>query len=337
MRDRGHSRCHAMTALGNFGRRQEVSDRNPPDTEGAYFSAHDDIDAVVFSGGGARCFWQAGFWRAVKDALPSPAVVAAVSGGAALATILFAGGWSRFFPRFLELAASSGGNLQLGNLLRWRRVFPHPRISRDSFLHSVSLPGLERLCEGPDLRIVISHPPRLLGAWLGSVAAAAVCGIEKGLTKRLCPLWVGNLGFRTSVVRARDCSTPEELVHAIFQSSAAPPVFPVTRRNGRPALDGGLTPPEPYGDLDRTWQPFPSRPCTRVRRRCRLPISASLLTRPHRAAGQPAPTTARRRAPARSTARTRSPASAGGPSAPPPWRRGCRSGSTPACGARNPP
>ena len=229
-----------MTALGYFDRRHETSDRNPTGTEGAHFSARDDIDSVVFSGGGARCFWQAGFWRAVKHALPSPSVVAAVSGGAALATILFAGGWSRFFPRFLELAASSSGNMQLGNLLRWRRVFPHPRISRDSFLHSVSLPGLERLCEGPDLRIVISHPPRLLGAWLGSVAAAAVCEIEKGLTKRLCLLWVGNLGFRTSVVRARDCSTPEELVHAIFQSSAAPPIFPVTRRNGRPALDGGL-------------------------------------------------------------------------------------------------
>ena len=199
-----------------------------------------DVDAVVFSGGGARCFWQAGFWQAVQSARPRPAAVAAVSGGAALATILFAGGWSRFFPRFLELAASSKGNMQLGNLLRRRRVFPHPRISRDSFLHSVSLRGLERLCEGPDLRIVISHPPRLLGAWFGSVAAAAVHEIEKGLTRRQCPQWVKNLGFRTSVVRARDCATPEELVHVIFQSSAAPPIFPVTRRYGRPALDGGL-------------------------------------------------------------------------------------------------
>ena len=164
----------------------------------------------------------------------------AVSGGAALAAILFAGGWPRFFPRFLELVASSKGNVQLGNLLRRLPVFPHPRISRDSFLHSVSLQGLERLCAGPDFRIVISHPPRPLGAGLGALVAAAVYEIEKHLTERLCSRWLTGLGFRTTTVRARDCRTPEELVHAIFQSSAAPPVFPVTRRDGRPALDGGL-------------------------------------------------------------------------------------------------
>ena len=64
--------------------------------------------------------------------------------------------------------------------------------------------------------------------------------MEKGLTKRLCPRWIKNLGFHTSMVKTRECSTPEGLVHVIFQSSAAPPMFPVTFRNGRPALDGGL-------------------------------------------------------------------------------------------------
>ena len=68
----------------------------------------------------------------------------------------------------------------------------------------------------------------------------AVYEVEKRLTKPLSPRWVKDLGFHTSMVRARDCGTPEELVHAIFQSSAAPPVFPVTLRNGHPALDGGL-------------------------------------------------------------------------------------------------
>ena len=229
-----------MTSLDDFLRRYKSSGASPSAPRDALPPGQGDIDAVVFSGGGARCFWQAGFWRAVQAVLPRPDVVAAVSGGAALATILFAGGWSRFFPKFLELTAASNGNVQLGNLLRRRPVFPHPRISRDSFLHSVSLTGLKRLCAGPDLRIVISHPPRLLGAGLGALMATAVHGLEKRLTSRVCPHWVSALGFHTSVVKARDCNSPEELVHAVFQSSAAPPVFPVTRRNGRPALDGGL-------------------------------------------------------------------------------------------------
>ena len=216
-----------------------------------------DIDAVVFSGRGARCFWQAGFWQSVKASLPRPAVVGAVSGGAAVAAVLFAGGgWPRFFPRFIELVASNKGNVQLGNLLLRQPMFPHAAISRDSFLHSVSLRGLERLCTGLDFRIVISHPPRLLGAVLGSAVAATVDELEKRVTRPLCRCWVKVLGFHTCVVRARDCRTPEELVHAIFQSSAAPPFFPVTRRNGNPAIDGGLVENVPLSTVAECRRPL---------------------------------------------------------------------------------
>ena len=203
-----------------------------------------DIDCVVFSGGGARCFWQAGFWETVRFALPRPRVVSAASGGAAIAAILFSGGWARFFPRFLELAADNPGNFRLGNLLRSTPVFPHPGISRDSFLHSVPARALQRLRGGPDLRIVVSHPPRWLGAWFGpwiaALVAAGVNELETFLTRRTIRRWVRSLGFETSVIRARECADPEALVHAIFQSSTAPPVFPVTRRAGRAALDGAL-------------------------------------------------------------------------------------------------
>ena len=199
-----------------------------------------DIDAVVFSGGGARCFWQAGFWEAVRSALPVPTAVSAVSGGAAVAAILFAGGWSRFFEKFLELAASSDRNFRLGNFLRRLPVFPHPAISRQSFLYAVSTLALDALRAGPDFRIVISHPPRLLGARLGAILGVATGEIEKRLTGRLSSRWVRGLGFGSSVVRARECDTPDALVHAVLQSSTAPPIFPVSRRNGNLALDGGL-------------------------------------------------------------------------------------------------
>ena len=199
-----------------------------------------DIDAVVFSGGGARCFWQAGFWEAVRTALPPPTAISAVSGGAAVAAILFAGGWSRFYAKFLELAASNQRNVHLRNFLRRRPVFPHPAISRESFLHSVSARALQALRAGPDFRIVIAHPPLLLGARLAALLAVAAEEMEKRLTGRTISRWVRRLGFHSSVVKARECDTPEALVHAILQSSSAPPMFPVTRRNGHPALDGAL-------------------------------------------------------------------------------------------------
>ena len=199
-----------------------------------------EIDAVVFSGGGARCFWQAGFWEAVRSALPVPSAVSGVSGGAAVATILLAGGWSRFYGKFLDLAARNRRNVHYRNLLRRRSVFPHPAISRESFLHSVSAQALHVLRAGPDLRIVIAHPPRLLGARLATMFAVVVDEMEKRLTRRVVSRWVSRLGFESSVVRARDCDTPETLVRAVLQSSTASPMFPVTRRQGRVALDGAL-------------------------------------------------------------------------------------------------
>ena len=199
-----------------------------------------DIDAVVFSGGGARCFWQAGFWETVKSALPVPTAVSGVSGGAAVAAILFAGGWSRFYPKFLDLAARNRRNVDFLNLLRRRPVFPHQSISRESFLHSVSARALQVLRSGPDLRVVISHPPRLLGARLAALLAVVVDEMERRMTRSAISQWVRRLGFDSSIVRARECVTPETLVHAILQSSAAPPMFPVTCRDGRVALDGAL-------------------------------------------------------------------------------------------------
>ena len=64
--------------------------------------------------------------------------------------------------------------------------------------------------------------------------------MEKRLTGRTISDWVQRLGFHSSIVRARECDTPEALVHAVLQSSSAPPMFPITRRNGRAALDGAL-------------------------------------------------------------------------------------------------
>ena len=76
--------------LAIVARRHETPDRDPSGGHGAIPSGPGNIDAVVFSGGGVRCFWQAGFWQAVQASLPRPAVVASVGGGAALAAVLFA-------------------------------------------------------------------------------------------------------------------------------------------------------------------------------------------------------------------------------------------------------
>jgi len=54
--------------------------------------AESRYDAVVFAGGGCRCFWQVGFFQAVATELDlRPTQVAGVSAGAAMACMLFSG------------------------------------------------------------------------------------------------------------------------------------------------------------------------------------------------------------------------------------------------------
>jgi predicted patatin/cPLA2 family phospholipase len=44
------------------------------------------FDQIVLAGGGNRCWWQAGFWNALNEAIPQhPTKIVAVSAGAATA------------------------------------------------------------------------------------------------------------------------------------------------------------------------------------------------------------------------------------------------------------
>ena len=84
----------------------------PPAARGPY-------DAVVFAGGGCRCFWQAGFWAEAAPALGlAPRVVGAVSAGAAFASAIFAGEAEQVIEEFSGRVAANARNFYPGNALR---------------------------------------------------------------------------------------------------------------------------------------------------------------------------------------------------------------------------
>ena len=203
-------------------------------------SSSSPFDAVVFSGGGCRCFWQAGFWATAAPALGiAPRVVSAVSAGSAVACAALAGRIEAVLEDFERRAAENERNLYPRN---WRcedPVFPHERMYRATILSTIDSAAFEALRRGPELRILVARPPRWLGGRSGFAVGALAYQLDR-LAQRVHPIWGRRVGFLPEVIPVSDCETPDELASLILQSSCTPPLTPLYRRDGRAVLDGGL-------------------------------------------------------------------------------------------------
>ncbi len=207
-----------------------------------------DFDAVVFAGGGCRCFWQAGFWTVAAPALGlAPRWVAAVSAGSAFACAALTDSIERVRKDFQRRVEANPRNAYWRNALRGEPVFPQERIYRATILDNTDEDLLARLHAGPELRILVARGPARLGPWAGLGAAAVAHGVERALPSRIHAVWGRRLGFRPEGVPVRRCRTPEALADLILHSSCTPPFTAAHRRDGRLVLDGGLLDNAPVG------------------------------------------------------------------------------------------
>jgi predicted acylesterase/phospholipase RssA len=198
------------------------------------------FDAVVFAGGGCRCFWQAGFWSIIEPALGlAPDIVVGVSAGAAFACAAVAGRIEAVVEEFARRAAANARNVYLANLLKPSPVFPHENIYRSTILACLDTAAFARLQQGPDLRILIARPPASLGAGSGFVAGALAHVLDRR-ESRVHGRWGKRFGFEAEAVSVRTCPGVEALADLILHSSCAPPLVPLYRRGERIVLDGGL-------------------------------------------------------------------------------------------------
>jgi len=203
--------------------------------------AASNFDAVVFAGGGCRCFWQVGFWQIAAPALEiRPQNVVAVSAGAAMACMALADLVGEGIATFKARVGANPRNVYLRNVLNGDPVFPHARLYRAAMREHLTDAVLERLRNGPEIRVVISRHPSWLGPRSAVLAALAVYFAGQVRGDRLhCDL-AQRAGFTAEAVSVRRCSTPDDLVDLILQSSCTPPFTPVYVRDGRTVLDGGL-------------------------------------------------------------------------------------------------
>ena len=210
------------------------------------------FDAVVFAGGGSRCFWQLGFWQVVAPRLGLDDTVrraAGVSAGSAMACASLLDRCRQTLELFCDACAQNPQNVYPSRLVWGGRVFPHERMYRRAVVTVVDADALTRLQRGPDLRIVYGHPPGLLGARAGLLWGLACYLAERRAGDPVHGGLALRAGFSSAAESVRSCRTPEELADLILASSCTPPFTGVYHRSGRPVVDGSLVDSAPVSAL----------------------------------------------------------------------------------------
>jgi hypothetical protein len=202
------------------------------------------FDQIVLAGGGNRCWWQAGFWNALNEAIPQqPTKIVAVSAGAATACLFSArpgdegAQWGLNY--YAKALASVSSNIDWKNLFSTDPLFPHYLLYRAA-LENILGGGFERIQEGPEILIGLAKTPGYLSPTLSILMGLLAYQLEKKLKRPLDPTSGKQLGFSRLFVSSKSCANIDELIETILQSSCTPPFTPVMYRDGQAILDGGL-------------------------------------------------------------------------------------------------
>ena len=212
------------------------------------------FDAVVFAGGGNRCYWQGGFYETVAPRLRlMPRLVVGASAGAFAATYSLLGigpqarGW---------VYDGCGPHLKNFDVAAWRRgepLCPVGPLYRELLARTIDEAALARLNAIADLQVAVTRMPRGVPALAGALLGIGAYQLEKHLLHPVHPRFGRALGFRAAFVSARALSGARQMHDLLIASSGVPPFMPVTLVNGEPAFDGGLVdnvPVEPLAPIE---------------------------------------------------------------------------------------
>jgi len=212
------------------------------------------FDAMVFAGGGNRCYWQGGFYEAVADRIAlAPSLVVGASAGAFAATYSLLEVGAEVRRSVIDACGPHLKNFDLAAHRRGEPLCPVGPMYAALLAQTIDAPALARLHTITDLRIAISRLPRRLSPAVGAAIGIGAYQLEKRLFHPVHPRFGRALGFRSEFVTVRQLTTPEELRTTLIASGGVPPFMPVTRVGGVPAFDGGLVdnvPVEPLRNLE---------------------------------------------------------------------------------------
>jgi len=198
-------------------------------------------DAIVFAGGGNRCYWQGGFYEAAAERLGlEPRLVVGASAGAFAATYSLLG----LGPEVRRsVIGACGSHLKNFDFAAWRQgepLCPVGSMYQELLDATVDAAALERINAITDFRIAYSRLPRRLSPKLGAAIGIGAYQLEKRLFHPVHPRFGRALGFRGGFVSTRNLNDPQLMREALIASGGIPPFMPVTLIDGEPAFDGGL-------------------------------------------------------------------------------------------------
>jgi predicted patatin/cPLA2 family phospholipase len=200
------------------------------------------FDAIVFAGGGNRCYWQQGFWEAAAPRLElRPRRVVGASAGAFQAAVALLGIGSEVRKIVIEgTLTEKPPNFDLKALMRGKHAFPVAGAYRglmEAVFTEVRRDNLEAMT---DFQIAIAHPPEKLPTSVSIALGLAAYQIEKKLKAPVHPTSGRALGFQPAFISLKELATPADFIATLMASAGVPPIMPLTRINGRYAVDGGL-------------------------------------------------------------------------------------------------
>lgn len=208
-------------------------------------------DAIAFSGGGNRCYWQGGFYEAASEKLDlkAPLMTAVSAGSFALSYSLLGIG-----PRVRELVITAcGPHLRNIDFAGWRAgkpLYPVGAMYLDLLRNVFDDAALKRLQSIADIRVAVARLPRGVPPMLGAALGIGAYQIEKKLFHPVHPTFGRKLGIKQEFVGVRDLRHAPELHDLIVASGGVPPFMPITKIGGRPAFDGGLVDNVPVAPLE---------------------------------------------------------------------------------------
>jgi hypothetical protein len=206
------------------------------------------FDAVVFAGGGNRCYWQGGFYEAAAPRLRlNPKLVVGASAGAFAAAYSLLGIGPDARKRVYD---GCGPHLKNFDVAAWRRGEP---LYNELLAQTIDDAALARLNAIADLRIAVTRMPRGVPPLIGAMLGIGAYQLEKHLLQPVHPRFGRALGFRAEFIPGRTLGGARDIHDVLMASSGVPPFMPVTLVHGMPAFDGGLVdnvPVEPLQPIE---------------------------------------------------------------------------------------
>lgn len=214
------------------------------------------IRHAVFAGGGNRCFWQAGFWNSIAEALNlKPQIFISVSAGSAISSAIIANRMMETLQVTRRMIEKNAYNHRWQNLVKGEPVFPHERIYRQIVTEVLQGEGLEKLKAGPENLIAITRIPKWLGARSATALGLGAYQLEKKLKHPVHPIAGKKLGFTAEFISTHHQTSLTDVANLILASSCTPPFTPLMYWNNRPALDGGLVDNVPVHGIKKPESP----------------------------------------------------------------------------------